>query len=57
MEDQIIAGPRQQKARTWTITLPSRVFLGVTNEEFSHILARQMNAMGYGLDVDAQDIR
>ncbi|HFS3093145.1 TPA: hypothetical protein ACHYLR_003973 [Escherichia coli] len=57
MEDQIIAGPHQQKARTWTITLPSRVFLGVTNEEFSHILARQMNAMGYGLDVDAQDIR
>ncbi|EMS0405861.1 phage virion morphogenesis protein [Escherichia coli] len=51
-------GIRQRnRPRTWTITLPSRVFLGVTNEEFSHILARQINAMGYGLDVDAQDIR
>ncbi|MEB7742641.1 phage virion morphogenesis protein, partial [Escherichia coli] len=47
----------RQKPRTWTITLPSRVFLGVTDEEFSSILARQLSAIGYGLGTDAQDIR
>jgi len=43
--------------RTWTIDLPGRVFLGVSNEEFNKILARQMQAIGFGWDVNAQDIR
>lgn len=43
--------------RTWTIDLPARVFLGVSNEEFNKILARQMQAIGFGWDVNAQDIR
>jgi hypothetical protein len=43
--------------RTWTIDLPGRVFLGVSNDEFNKIIARQMQAIGFGWDVDAQDIR
>ncbi len=57
LESQVIAGPPRRRARTWTITLPSRVFLGVNNAEFSQILVRQLNALGFGLDIDAQDIR
>lgn len=43
--------------RTWTIDLPARVFLGVSNDEFNKILARQLQAIGFGWDVNAQDIR
>lgn len=43
--------------RTWTIDIPGRVFLGVSNEEFNKILARQLQAIGFGWDVNAQDIR
>lgn len=43
--------------RTWTIDLPGRVFLGVSNDEFNKIIARQMQAIGFGQDVTAQDIR
>lgn len=43
--------------RTWTIDLPGRVFLGVSNDEFNKILARQLQAIGFGWDVNAQDIR
>ncbi|OAT26544.1 hypothetical protein M976_02705 [Buttiauxella ferragutiae ATCC 51602] len=43
--------------RTWTIDLPGRVFLGVSNDEFNQIIARQMQAIGFGWDVDAQNIR
>lgn len=43
--------------RTWTIDLPGRVFLGVSNDEFNNILARQLQAIGFGWDVNAQDIR
>lgn len=42
---------------TWTIDLPARVFLGVSDTEFNKILARQLQAVGFGLDVNAQDIR
>lgn len=42
--------------RTWTIDLPGRVFLGVSNDEFNKILARQLQAIGFGWDVNAQDI-
>lgn len=43
--------------RTWTIDIPSRVFLGVSNDEFNKILVRQLQAIGFGWDVNAQDIR
>ncbi len=42
---------------TWTIDLPGRVFLGVSDDEFNNILAGQMQAIGFGWDVNAQDIR
>ena len=43
--------------RTWTIDIPGRVFLGVSNDEFNQIIARKMQAIGFGWDVNAQDIR
>lgn len=42
---------------TWTIDIPGRVFLGVSNDEFNQIIARQMQAIGFGWDVNAQNIR
>ncbi|EOY5723527.1 hypothetical protein UXP44_18125 [Enterobacter cloacae] len=42
---------------SWTIDLPSRVFLGMGDEEFNKALARQLQAIGFGWDVNAQDIR
>ena len=41
---------------TWKIDIPSRVFLGVSDDEFNKILARQLQAIGFGWDVKAQDI-
>ncbi|AIA71415.1 phage virion morphogenesis protein [Pectobacterium atrosepticum] len=40
---------------TWKIDIPSRVFLGVSDDEFNKILARQLQAIGFGWDVNAQD--
>jgi hypothetical protein len=42
---------------SWTIDLPARVFLGMGDEEFNKALARQLQAIGFGWDVNAQDIR
>lgn len=43
--------------RTWKIDIPARVFLGVSDDEFNRILARQLQAIGFGWDVKAQDIK
>ncbi|WP_413740830.1 phage virion morphogenesis protein [Sodalis sp. RH18] len=45
------------KKRTWTIDIPARVFLGVSDAEFNQILARQLQAIGFGWEVKAQDIK
>ncbi|HCM7348690.1 TPA: hypothetical protein N3292_002277 [Klebsiella pneumoniae] len=42
---------------SWTIDLPARVFLGMGEDEFNKALARQLQAIGFGWDVNAQDIR
>lgn len=42
---------------TWTIDIPARVFLGVSDSEFNKILARQLQAIGFGWNVNAQDIK
>jgi hypothetical protein len=42
---------------SWTVDLPSRVFLGMSDDEFNNALARQLQGIGYGWDVNAQDIR
>ena len=34
--------------KTWNIVLPSRVFLGVNDEEFGQIIMRQLQAINYG---------
>lgn len=35
--------------QTWKIDIPARVFLGVNDEEFNRILARQLQAIGFGV--------
>lgn len=39
---------------SWTIDLPAREFLGMSDEDFDKALARQLQAIGYGWDVNAQ---
>lgn len=41
----------------WSIDIPARVFLGVSDTEFNTILARQLQAIGFGWKVKAQDIK
>lgn len=48
---------KAEKKNAWTITLPSRVFLGVSDDEFNNIMARQLQGIGFGWDVNAQDIK
>ncbi|AHF77576.1 Phage protein [Sodalis praecaptivus] len=42
---------------SWQIDLPARAFLGIGQDEFNKALARQLQAIGFGWDVNAQDIR
>ncbi|SFR13697.1 hypothetical protein SAMN04487773_3217 [Enterobacter sp. kpr-6] len=42
---------------SWTVDLPARAFLGMSDEDFNKALARQLQAIGFGWDVKAQDIR
>ncbi|EGF0850600.1 hypothetical protein LDR16_001127 [Salmonella enterica] len=41
----------------WTITIPPRQFLGVSNEEFAQILARQLQGINFGWQTKPQDIK
>ena len=41
----------------WSIDLPARQFVGMSSDDFNKALARQLQAIGYGADVRAQDIR
>lgn len=43
--------------RNWKIDIPARVFLGVSDTEFNNILVRQLQAIGFGWDVNAQNRR
>lgn len=38
--------------QTWTITLPAREFLGIGEADFTKALIRQLQAIGYGWDVN-----
>lgn len=43
--------------KSWTIDLPAREFLGISDEDFSQALARQLQGIGFGWNVKAQDIK
>ncbi|WP_234419495.1 hypothetical protein [Lelliottia sp. WB101] len=43
--------------RSWTVTLPAREWLAVSDEEFDKILVRQMRGIQFGAGVKAQDIK
>lgn len=42
---------------SWVITVPARAFLGMSDDEFNKALARQLQGIGFGWDVKAQDIK
>lgn len=42
---------------SWIIDLPAREFLGISDEDFSKALARQLQGIGFGWNVKAQDIK
>ena len=37
----------------WTVDLPARPFLGMNDDEFNKALARQLQSIGYGWDINA----
>lgn len=41
----------------WTVDLPARQFLGMSSDDFNKALVRQLQAIGFGWDVNSQDIR
>lgn len=48
---------RKANKQVWTIDLPAREFLGVSDADFNQILARQLQGIGFGWDVKAQDMK
>ncbi|CAI0760943.1 phage virion morphogenesis protein [Serratia ficaria] len=48
---------RKPSKKAWSIDLPARAFLGVSDDEFNKILARQLQGIGFGWEVKAQDIK
>lgn len=54
----IIRGIRRQKSKTsWRITIPSRLFLGITDEQAKAIIADQINKIAFGFTADKSQIR
>lgn len=43
--------------KSWRITIPGREFLGATSQQLKEMMAKQMQAINYGWDVKAQDIK
>ncbi|EAP0949481.1 hypothetical protein G8E11_000487 [Salmonella enterica] len=42
---------------SWMVSIPSRRFLGVNDDEFTQILARQLQGIDFGWDIKPQDIK
>lgn len=42
---------------SWFVSIPSRRFLGVNDDEFTQILARQLQGIDFGWDIKPQDIK
>lgn len=42
---------------SWSVSIPPRHFLGVNDDEFTQILARQLQGIDFGWDVKPQDIK
>ncbi|HGK4849060.1 TPA: phage virion morphogenesis protein [Yersinia enterocolitica] len=41
----------------WPVDVPAREFLGMSDDDFNKALARQLQAIGFGWDVKAQDMK
>lgn len=50
-----LSGKAAQSA--WTVDVPAREFLGMNDDDFNQALARQLQAIGFGWDVKAQDMK
>lgn len=55
--NKLMAEEGKPPKASWAVTLPPRQFLGMSDEEFNNALARQLQAIGYGWDVKAQDVK
>ena len=54
----IIRSMEGKPAKTsWTVDVPARQFIGMSDDDFYKALARQLQAIGFGADVNAQNIR
>ncbi|HEO9045953.1 TPA: hypothetical protein QIF36_004160 [Enterobacter kobei] len=42
--------------KTWEVNIPARPFLGVSDDEFNKILARELQSINYGVPVKPSDI-
>lgn len=42
---------------SWSVRVPPRPFLGMSDEEFNNALARQLQAINFGWNVKAQDVK
>ncbi|EJO4474510.1 hypothetical protein NRK37_001804, partial [Salmonella enterica] len=42
---------------SWTIHLPARPFLGITDDQLAASIAREMRGIRYGSDIKKQDIK
>ncbi|EUD09673.1 hypothetical protein PO864_00560 [Providencia alcalifaciens] len=42
---------------SWTIDIPARVFLGMSDSDFKKALARQLQGIEFGADIKAQDMK
>lgn len=47
----------EEPKKSWRIEIPARVFLGVNDAELNRILARQLQAIDFGWQTKAQDIK
>lgn len=43
--------------RIWTIEIPSRVFLGISDDEFNKMMARELQGIHFGSNVKPNDIK
>lgn len=47
----------QKTKKSWRVKVPARPFLGINDADFNKTLARQLQGIGFGWDVKAQDIK
>lgn len=47
----------QEAKKSWLVNVPARPFLGISESDFAKALSRQLQGIGFGWDVKAQDMK